>query len=365
MNTIKLLLTITLLLVAISCITDTTPTFTLTTSFSGKGTVTPFGGNYKHGELVILTGIPSSNWEFENWRGDGVGSSNTLEVIMDSDKHIFANFIEKPYPLNINVIGEGKVVEEVILAKNKYSSGTMVKLTPVSTKGRVFIEWRGDISGSTYPFIIEVISETNITAVFSEVVLEDGEVYNHITSRIWMDRNLGASRVAISSDDTLAFGYLFQWGRTMDGHQKRNSKSITQISSYPRTNHGYFLLVPDQYPWDWLSPREDNLWNGLIAVNNPCPVGFRIPTAEEWNSEVESWTNVNREGAFESNLKLPASGYRYELDGHIYGDGFRGFYWSSTSRGTESIPLKFDNTLTTVNTRSRRASGFSVRCLKN
>lgn len=365
MNFSKIILICTLFLLVISCVTETTPTFTLTTSFSGEGTVSPSGGNYEQGESITLTGIPSSNWVFDSWGGDAMGSSTTLEIIIDSDKYAIANFVKKNYPLNIDVIGEGTVAEEVIIAKNEYKSGTMVKLTPVPESGRDFIEWRGDISGNTYPTIVEVISETSITAVFTEIILNEGEVFNPATSRIWMDRNLGASRVAISSDDSLASGYLFQWGRPMDGHQNRNSTTISKISSTTQPDHGHFILVPDHYPWDWISPRIDDLWSGQDAVNNPCPDEFRIPTVEEWENEVENWISKDRDGAFDSPLNLPSTGYRRELDGHIYGVGFRGFYWSSTVRGTEAIPLKFDNILTTVKIRSRRASGFSVRCIKD
>ena len=44
-----------------------------------------------------------------------------------------------------------------------------------------------------------------------------------LTGKIWMDRNLGATQVAQSSSDKASYGYLFQWGRSSDGHQKRSS----------------------------------------------------------------------------------------------------------------------------------------------
>ena len=45
-------------------------------------------------------------------------------------------------------------------------------------------------------------------------------------TRCWLDRNLGASRVANSYDDSQAYGYLFQWGRANDGHQIRTRSTI-------------------------------------------------------------------------------------------------------------------------------------------
>jgi hypothetical protein len=38
------------------------------------------------------------------------------------------------------------------------------------------------------------------------------EVQNPVTGRIWMDRNLGASRAATSPTDSEAYGDLYQWG---------------------------------------------------------------------------------------------------------------------------------------------------------
>nr|WP_320009862.1 hypothetical protein [uncultured Desulfobulbus sp.] len=40
------------------------------------------------------------------------------------------------------------------------------------------------------------------------------------TGRVWMDHNLGASRVATSYDDKEAYGNLYQWGRGSDGHER-------------------------------------------------------------------------------------------------------------------------------------------------
>lgn len=44
-----------------------------------------------------------------------------------------------------------------------------------------------------------------------------------LTGKIWMDRNLDATQEATSSRDVASYGYLYQWGRLSDGHQKRSS----------------------------------------------------------------------------------------------------------------------------------------------
>jgi serine/threonine protein kinase len=67
-------------------------------------------------------------------------------------------------------------------------------------------------------------------------------VTNPATGRVWMDRNLGASRAATSSTDAQAYGDLYQWGRAADGHQKRTSATTTTLSSGDQPGHGSFIL---------------------------------------------------------------------------------------------------------------------------
>jgi hypothetical protein len=40
---------------------------------------------------------------------------------------------------------------------------------------------------------------------YCKVLAKDG--------KYWLDRNLGATKVATSKNDTSSYGYLFQWGR--------------------------------------------------------------------------------------------------------------------------------------------------------
>lgn len=70
---------------------------------------------------------------------------------------------------------------------------------------------------------------------------EINEILNPITNRIWMDRNIGAARVAESTSDELAYGDLYQWGRFSDGHQCRNSSTTSLRSNSPTPWHGEFI----------------------------------------------------------------------------------------------------------------------------
>jgi hypothetical protein len=189
------------------------------------------------------------------------------------------------------------------------------------------------------------------------------DVTNPTTGKTWMDRNLGASQVATSSTDAQAYGDLYQWGRRSDGHQCRNSATTSTLSSTDQPAHGSFITT-DSGNYDWRSPQNNNLWQGINGTNNPCPIGYRIPTETEINAERLSWSSNTRVGAYASPLKLPMAGFRNSGNGSLIVVGSVGRYWSSTVSGTNLRYLFFDSSLAIMGT-NYRAYGRSVRCIKN
>ena len=189
------------------------------------------------------------------------------------------------------------------------------------------------------------------------------DVTNPSTGKTWMDRNLGAQRVALSSTDDKAYGDLYQWGRPADGHQCRTSSTTATYSSDDTPGNALFITSGTN-PLDWRSPQNDNLWQGVDGTNNPCPGGYRLPTETEIDNEHLSWDSDNAAGAFASVLKLPVAGYRDRSYGSLYGGGNDGHYWSSTVSGTRTRRLHFYSSNAAMST-FYRAFGYSVRCLKD
>ena len=189
------------------------------------------------------------------------------------------------------------------------------------------------------------------------------DVTNPVTGKTWMDRNLGASQVATQTIDAAAYGDLYQWGRGNDGHQCRNSTVLSSTSTTDQPGHGNFLFLASALYYDWRNPQNPNLWQGVNGVNNPCPSGYRLPTNSEQASERISWgtSNNNSSGAFSSPLKWTMAGGR---GSSLFYVGSRGYYWSSTTIGSDSAILYFYSNSANEQTQNR-FSGFSVRCIKN
>ena len=198
------------------------------------------------------------------------------------------------------------------------------------------------------------------------------DVINPLTGKAWMDRNLGASRVATVYNDADSYGDLFQWGRFADGHQcaRDPNKSLTTstlattaVSTISDAWYGKFITNSSN-PDDWIETQDSALWQGTNRVNNPCPAGYRVPTQPEWEAERNSWNEYNRAGAMASTLKLPAAGYRYSSDGVVYSAGNLGNYWSSSVSGSNTQVMAINSGNVGWNS-VFRAIGYSVRCLKD
>jgi hypothetical protein len=196
----------------------------------------------------------------------------------------------------------------------------------------------------------------------------------------WLDRNLGATRVATSSTDAAGYGDYFQWGRGDDGHQLNGGTITETLSASNNPGHSKFIISTGDeqgFPNDWRTPQNDNLWQGVNGVNNPCPAGWRIPTSAELDNERASWSSQNAAGAFGSALKFSMPGFRPYYNGELISGGVSAYYWSSTvgdyvydpgqpsqivKRG--SSVLKFSSTTPPAFTDiEARGSGFSVRCI--
>lgn len=156
-------------------------------------------------------------------------------------------------------------------------------------------------------------------------------------------------------------GDYYQWGRKTPaafGPRNANGGGEALNGSWNRAAAG---------SGSWSGERK--------GPNDPCPPGFRVPGAWEWqmvkrhNSVVRypgTWTEGStnfssglRIGSGSTGLFLPAAGVRNSSDGSLSGRGSNGSYWS----GTDSWRLTFyDGGFFTGNSMGK-TNGMSVRCI--
>lgn len=184
---------ITLLLVlflAVSCQNsgnNTTETFTLESTITpaNAGTVSPSGGSFDSGEQFQITATPNNSFVFKEWNGDLSGSDNPASITITKNMSINALFEQLTYPLTVDIEGEGGVTEQIVNAKTDYVEGTTVQLTAEPNDEWRFVEWSGDLDGTSNPVIITMNSSKEVNARFEfgfNETFEDGEAQNWLFS---------------------------------------------------------------------------------------------------------------------------------------------------------------------------------------
>ncbi|WP_445736113.1 T9SS type A sorting domain-containing protein [Mariniflexile sp.] len=206
---------------------------------------------------------------------------------------------------------------------------------------------------------------TLLSAIFiaSGVFSYAQTVTSPVTSRIWSDKNLGATQVATSIDDVDAMGGLYQWGRNTDGHQLRTSTAISAPAGVTAGTEGSNFIYTGYTQNNWLdaASADDTRWSNTGGAHNPCTsqgAGFRVPTTAEWVAEflVTTFTDVD---AFASFLKLPHTGFRSTGDGAIYDVATTSYYWTSSAPAIHKYFYDMGNN----DWADWRSHGKAVRCI--
>ena len=132
-------------------------------------------GEYSRGTVVTVSQSAISGYHFLNWTEglNVIGTSSTLDVTMNSDRTIKANFekdaepVKIYYTLTATAIGGGAVTGT---ANGTYESGKIVSLSAEAITGYHFVKWveSGKDNVTTNPLSFELLSDRTITAVFEK-----------------------------------------------------------------------------------------------------------------------------------------------------------------------------------------------------
>jgi uncharacterized protein (TIGR02145 family) len=183
----------------------------------------------------------------------------------------------------------------------------------------------------------------------ASLTTDPGVIINGVT---WATRNVNQPGQFAANEG--AQGMAYQWNR------KIGWSLIELINSDGGTT------------WDNTNKMNilERKWS---AINDPCPVGWRVPTSAEFKSLVNSvaseWIVVSyavgkKFGSFENSIFLPASGFR-NSDGTLRLVGEVGFYWSSdeTSNNADGQYIQLYEASQISFFQQDINSAMSVRCV--
>ncbi len=212
---------------------------------------------------------------------------------------------------------------------------------------------------------------TAVNPFVAETVMFKGSTYKTVkspdTNRIWLDRNLGATKVCASSTDSACYGNLYQWGRNDDGHESRTSGiTATLATTITPAINKFITSSSDWSTADSTGSSRTSAWADGGA-NDICPAGFSVPTEAELTADTAGATTtdvINSATAFSSFLKIPVAGYRYRANGALNDVGSDVYLWSRSARGSNGRSLDIGSDTAGFGS-TNRAYGLSVRCIRD
>lgn len=224
-----------------------------------------------------------------------------------------------------------------------------------------------DSSGNSEDQSVTILI-TDEDIVHNNIHYESAE--SSYTGKIWLDKNLGASNVCVSANDSSCYGDFYQWGRDKDGHQIPSSNTTSIQATNTNSAGTDFITADITMDYDWAKSADADgsdrasKWSRTDG-SSICPSLYRVPTITELTVEIDSIsTNVlNMSQMFDSYLKLPSAGFRNYSDGSITSQDIYGSIWSSSVNGSKSDYVYFYIGISTGY--SNRASARSVRCIKD
>jgi uncharacterized protein (TIGR02145 family) len=253
--------------------------------------------------------------------------------------------------------GVGINGENTMINSGYDSSGKLTNIGYVNSSGKIINDYNGHFAncdGSSPTVVVEVTS---------------------ITGKVWMDRDLGAQRAAISATDNFSYGCLYQWGRGNDGHASVIYTSSTSgIAANGLTTNPSITDTPGHnlFIWaaivtaDWRTLGNDMMWQGVNGINNPCPTGFRVPTQTELSAEFTAYDIRTSAAYFSTPLRFNTMFDRVgKTTSFVKGSG-TAFYWTSTVNGSDAYGYSRSelNQKLSLGIFSR-SNGLAVRCIKD
>ncbi len=125
-------------------------TLTLDKTGPSSGGVSPLPGTYAYlnGQTAHLGASSNSSAYFAGWSGDVDSDTPSLDVVMESNKAVTANFADSGYLLNVGTDGQGWVS---LPNTSYFAVGTEPVINAHTQNGWEFDHWSGDLPNGADP----------------------------------------------------------------------------------------------------------------------------------------------------------------------------------------------------------------------
>ena len=239
----------------------------------------------------------------------------------------------------------------------------MVTLTATANEGYEFAGWTTTTQGLEFGDPVFPITTFTMPARAVAIHAEFEQPGVLINGVRWAESNVAAPRT-FAAGPTDA-GMFYQWGRATGW------SSTDPIKGYDAAGEITGAT------WD----NSDEPGGEWMAANDPCPEGWRLPTAEETGKLCDGTKVTNEvvpasaespagrtftDKATGEAIFLPAAGYRNNVTGLLGGVGVMGAYWTVTAGdavGYGLYMLFMYNYDASPADNANRANGYSVRCV--
>lgn len=265
--------------------------YEFTLNIVGEGTVTGnASGTYLSGTELTLTAVPDSGNIFYAWSGQIDSSDSLLNITINSDLSITANFIEETIPLytvtaTTSGTGSGSITMDPDL--DEYAEGSVVTVSASPDSDSLFSGWSGDLSGSDNPETVTVSSDINIDGEFTEKPAWTALIHFAV------DNELDYTRETIHGNITACL------------------ETLAAIETLDTGNKLNIVLMIDA------SNAEGNFDDGYYFISGGSPAGDLIVDLAEIDSGSVSETEDWMDWAVEN---YPSQHYLYSIFGP--GGGF-------------------------------------------
>ena len=160
---------------------------------TGGGTIEPSSGDYDAQTTIKVTAIPAQGYRFNKWEGSVTSTTNSLNLLMDTNKTLTA-FFTRVFTLNssANLNGGGVITTQP--SSESIDQSATVNLSATANFPNVFDHWTGTDSDNNNPTSAVMNGDKSVTAYFRPLTASPQQiktgVYNGFDIQIPIQLNV-------------------------------------------------------------------------------------------------------------------------------------------------------------------------------